>query len=97
MLFNSYAFIFGYLPITLIGFFLLGRTSQRLAALWLAAASLFFYGWWDERYVGLLLVSIAFNFGAGYLIGRQVSQPVSPSARQPVSQKSCWSQPSLST
>lgn len=77
MLFNSYAFIFGYLPITLIGFFLLGRSSQRLAALWLAAASLFFYGWWDERYVGLLLCSIAFNFGAGYLIGHKLGQPAS--------------------
>jgi hypothetical protein len=36
MLFNSYAFIFGYLPNTLIRFFWLGRTSHRFAALWLA-------------------------------------------------------------
>jgi len=85
MLFNSYAFIFGFLPITLIGFFWLGRSSQRLAALWLAAASVFFYGWWDVRYVVLLLTSVAFNFGAGQLIGRRVtgerSEPVSPSAK----------------
>lgn len=42
MLFNSYEFIFGYLPITLTGFFLLARNSHRLAALWLAGVSLFF-------------------------------------------------------
>ena len=82
MLFNSYVFIFCFLPITLIGFFLLGRTSHRLAALWLAAASLFFYGWWDERYVGLLLASIAFNFGAGFLIGRSVAQQNGTSAHR---------------
>jgi len=81
MLFNSYVFIFCFLPISLIGFFWLGRSSQRLAALWLAGVSLFFYGWWDVRYVGLLLASIAFNYGAGYLIGRKL--PVEPS--EPVS------------
>jgi len=73
MLFNSYTFIFGFLPITLMGFFWLGRSSQHLAALWLAAASVFFYGWWDARYVGLLLASIAFNFGTGYLISRKLT------------------------
>ena len=85
MLFNSYIFIFGFLPVVWLGFFQIGKTSHALAALWLAAASLFFYGWWDLRYVALLLGSIAFNYAAGYLIGRRVSQPVSPSARQPVS------------
>jgi len=90
MLFNSYVFIFCYLPITLIGFFLLGKTSHRLAALWLAGASLFFYGWWDVRYVGLLLGSITFNYGAGYLIGRGLtgerSEPVSTQHPAPSTQ-----------
>lgn len=65
MLFNSYLFLFLFLPITAIGFFQLGKYSQRLAALWLFAASLFFYGWWNPAYVGLLLGSIIFNYGAG--------------------------------
>ncbi len=105
MLFNSYIFIFGFLPVVWLGFYQIGKSSHAMAALWLAAASLFFYGWWDVRYVGLLLASITFNYAAVYLIGRKVNQPVSPSARQPVSpsarqpvsQKSCWFQPSLST
>jgi len=66
MLFNSYPFVFLFLPITLAGFFALGRRSRGLAIAWLALASLFFYGWWNPAYVGLLLASITFN----YLIAR---------------------------
>ena len=70
MLFNSHAFIFLFLPLTLLVFFALGRFSAKLAAGWLAAASLFFYGWWSPTYVALLLVSILFNFAAGGAIVR---------------------------
>jgi len=65
MLFNSYEFIFLFLPTTLLVFFALGRYNRRLAAGWLAAASLFFYGWWNPVFVGLLLGSIAFNYTVG--------------------------------
>ena len=71
MLFNSYEFIFLFLPVTLIGFFGIARTSNRLAALWLAAASLFFYGWWSPQYVLLLLLSITINYASGYFIGHR--------------------------
>ncbi len=80
MLFNSYIFIFAFFPIVFFGFFRIGKQSQALALLWLAVASLFFYGWWDVRYVGLLLSSIGFNYCAGYLMARRVAHPlVSPS------------------
>ncbi len=69
MLFNSYNFIFVFLPIVFFGMFFLGRTSHRLAALWMGLASLTFYAVWDSRFVLLLLASIAFNYGAGYWIG----------------------------
>lgn len=69
MLFNSYSFIFLFLPITFAGMFWLGRYSHRLAALWLGLASLAFYAVWDSRLVLLLLASVAFNYGAGYWIG----------------------------
>ena len=74
MLFNSYIFIFAFFPIVFFGFFRIGKHSHALASLWLAAASLFFYGWWDVRFVSLLLGSIAFNYAAGYLIGHRGSQ-----------------------
>ncbi|WP_295391969.1 MBOAT family protein [uncultured Thiodictyon sp.] len=69
MLFNSYSFIFIFLPIAFAGMFWLGRYSHRLAALWLGLASLAFYAVWDSRMVLLLLASVAFNYGAGYWIG----------------------------
>jgi len=71
VLFNSYPFIGLFLPITLIGFFLIATRSHALAALWLGLASLFFYGWWNPKYVPLLLGSIAFNFLVARAIGRQ--------------------------
>ena len=63
MLFNSYEFLFFFLPAALLGYFLLGRTAHsRLANLWLVVASLFFYAWWDASFLPILLVSIAFNY-----------------------------------
>ena len=74
MLFNSYAFILAFLPVVLAGFFVLGRWHRRLAAGWLVLASLFFYGWWDPRYVALLLGSAALNFAIGVALGRKRSR-----------------------
>ena len=71
MLFNSCGFILVFLPFVFFGFYLIGRYSHNLASQWLAAASLFFYGWWDVRFVGLLIGSIMFNYGAGFLIGHR--------------------------
>ncbi|HEY6454257.1 MAG TPA: MBOAT family protein [Steroidobacteraceae bacterium] len=72
MLFNSFIFALLFLPITLGGFFLIARRSHGAAALWLALASLVFYGWWNPRFVTLLLASVAFN----YLIGRAIARAV---------------------
>lgn len=74
MLFNSYEFIFVYLPLVVIGFFWIARFGHRWAAAWLVVASLVFYGWWNPKFVSLLLASIAFNYGAGIAIGRATSQ-----------------------
>lgn len=84
MLFNSYVFIFAFFPIVFLGYFHIGKSNHALASLWLAATSLFFYGWWDVRYVILLLCSVVFNYGAGYLIACRSSafnQQVSMSAK----------------
>ena len=74
MLFNSYAFILGFLPVTLAGFFLLGRWNTTMAAGWLAAASLVFYGYWNVAYVPLLVFSIVCNFW----VGVRLAAPASP-------------------
>lgn len=70
MLFNSYGFIFIYLPIVLLGFFWLARVGENLSAAWLACASLFFYGYWNPNYVLLLLLSIISNYAFGLWIAR---------------------------
>ena len=68
MLFNSFVFIFLFLPVVCVGFFVLAKASPRLAAGWLTVASLVFYGWWNPVYVPLLLASIAFNYATGMRI-----------------------------
>jgi len=73
MLFNSLPYILVFLPLTLAGWFALARLNPRGGRLWLAAASLLFYGWWDWRYLALLLGSIAFNYGASRLIAGAAS------------------------
>jgi|SaaInlStandDraft_6_1057023.scaffolds.fasta_scaffold27026_2 alginate O-acetyltransferase complex protein AlgI len=71
MLFNSYIFIFLFLPIVLLGFHLIGKQGHhRVAIAWLVGVSLFFYGWWNPAYLGLMLVSILFNYGVGVSLGR---------------------------
>lgn len=68
MLFNSFAFIFCFLPLTAAGFFVLGHWSRTAAAVWLLAASLAFYAWWDVRYLVLLGISILVNFRFGLVL-----------------------------
>lgn len=69
MLFTNISFAFLYLPIVLLGYFVLGRRSERAAAAWLFAASVFFYGYWMPEFTLLLLASIAGNFWVGGRIG----------------------------
>jgi alginate O-acetyltransferase complex protein AlgI len=71
VLFNSYVFIFGFLPIALAIFFLLGKSGRRGPALaWLFAASLFFYAWWNPADLPFLLLSIALNYSLAVALRR---------------------------
>jgi D-alanyl-lipoteichoic acid acyltransferase DltB (MBOAT superfamily) len=64
MLFNSYAYCFAFLPLTWLGYFYLNRLGYlRWATGFLALASLVFYGWWDVRYVPLIVFSMTLNYG----------------------------------
>ncbi|WP_029583262.1 MBOAT family protein [Bradyrhizobium sp. URHD0069] len=68
MLFNSYQFIFLFLPIALAGYFVLGRLGNLAPVIWLALASLVFYSVSNWQFVLLLLASIAFNYVIGLLL-----------------------------
>jgi alginate O-acetyltransferase complex protein AlgI len=78
MLFNSYSFIFLFLPFVLLGYFALGRRSNLTPVAWLALASLVFYAFGGWQFVPLLLLSIAFNYGVGYLL---IARKLGPGAR----------------
>jgi len=70
MLFNSYPFIFIFLPVTFIGMFMIGRLSQRVAIWWMGLASLIFYAYWSAYFVLLLLSSVVFNYLTAHWIRR---------------------------
>ena len=69
MLFNSFEFLFFFLPFTLIGYHFLAKQGfHKTAMSFLTLASLFYNSWWDVRYLPLILASLLFNFGMGRLI-----------------------------
>lgn len=63
MLFNSYLFIFAFLPITLVGFDIVGRLDSRPAVLaWLIGCSVAFYGLWNPLSLAIIAPSMAINY-----------------------------------
>jgi alginate O-acetyltransferase complex protein AlgI len=75
MLFNSFEFLFGFVPLTLAVFFLLGvRGAPRAALAWLVLASLFFYGWWNPIYLLLIGASILLNYAIGVRLLQEPSR-----------------------
>src|SRR4051794_18477811 len=81
MLFNSYPFLFLFLPLVLCGYFFIGRRHQVSAAMFLALASMFFYGWWNPLYVPLLLLSISVNYTVARVTGPAVARGATRTAR----------------
>jgi alginate O-acetyltransferase complex protein AlgI len=75
VLFNSYVFVAAFLPLTLAGFALACRFGRLPAALLLLLASLVFYGWWNPRFLPLLVVSVGANYAASALIAHHASRP----------------------
>ncbi len=66
MLFNSFEFIFLFLPITALLYYLFVRQLGHEFGLgFLVVASLFFYAYWNPVYVFLILFSIAINYALG--------------------------------
>jgi alginate O-acetyltransferase complex protein AlgI len=83
MLFTQFEFIFIFVPVTISGYFLLARLfkSSTPRLIWLTAASLFFYGYWDARFLPVIGLSIVIN----YLFGlRLIAEPVGSRERKRV-------------
>lgn len=72
MLFNSYEFLFLFLPITFFVYFYLNSLRLTEASKgFLVFSSLFFYSWWNIIYLPLILSSMLFN----YVVGNTLSRP----------------------
>ena len=71
MIFNSFEFLFLFLPVVFILFYLLNKLNFTFSKLWLLFASLFFYGYWNPSYLPLILSSLVINYIVGTLLGKE--------------------------
>ena len=63
MYFNSYIFILAFLPITLLGYYLINKTKKYgMGTLWLLAASLVFVGYLNPYYTVTTTVSVVIGY-----------------------------------
>lgn len=73
MLFNSFEFLLVFLPIVLVGFFVLGRVAGLASALvWVIVCSLIFHGFTHASFTSIFVFSIVVNYGFGALCGNDV-------------------------
>lgn len=63
MLFNSFIFLFAFLPVTYAVFWALRTARSRY--IWLAVTGYVFYGYWDWRFCFLMLLSTTVSYFAG--------------------------------
>ena len=72
MLFNSYFFLFLFLPLALAGWFLLNRCRQyKLAQGFLIGMSLWFYAYYNISFLWVIAGSCIFNYGISALLFRK--------------------------
>lgn len=69
MLFNSLDFAF-FLPIVFVLYWWVAQWGLRAGNLLLLLASYVFYGWWDWRFLGLILFSTVVDYAVGRALGR---------------------------
>jgi alginate O-acetyltransferase complex protein AlgI len=67
MVFSAPTFLFLFLPMALLGFFVMPKAGRTP---FLVAASLFFYAWGEQQLVLLLMGSIVLNWALALLIAR---------------------------
>ena len=67
MLFNSWTFVW-FLILFFIGYWFTFNKTVRLQNAFIALSSFIFYGWWDVRFLLLLLLSLIVDFSVGYYL-----------------------------
>lgn len=77
MLFNSYIFIFAFLPVTVTGYYILNHFKKfRIANAFLILMSLWFYGYFNYMYLFVIGGSILTNWIISQIINRQHSEAI---------------------
>jgi alginate O-acetyltransferase complex protein AlgI len=71
LVFTSDVFLFAFLPIALAIYYALPRYRNEF----LTAASYVFYGWWDPRFVLLMMTSTVVDYFAGAAIAAPAASP----------------------
>lgn len=67
MAFTTMSFLFVFLPLTILGYYLI---HPKLKNLFLLAASLAFYAWGEPKFILIFMVSIAANYTIALLINK---------------------------
>ena len=80
MTFQSIEFLI-FLPVVFLLYWVIGAKSKTVQNYILVAASLVFYGWWDWRFLGLLLLTVF----STYLAGKKMSETYNPKNRKLIS------------
>jgi len=71
MLFNSFEYIFLFLPIVFFGYFYLNRKKLTVGSrIWLVLSSLFFYAYWKFSFLPIILLSFISNYIFGFLLAK---------------------------
>jgi alginate O-acetyltransferase complex protein AlgI len=73
MLFNSIDFAI-FLPIAFAVYWFVLKNHLRLQNGWIVAASYLFYGWWDWRFLALIIISTMTDFLIGLALGSESSK-----------------------
>lgn len=82
MLFNSFEFIFVFLPITLLLYYTLNKFNYfKGAKVVLVVASLYFYAFFNLSYLPIILSSIVINYLVGYRLSRLQYSKKAPTRR----------------
>ncbi len=77
MIFNSIDFIFLFLPIAILGYFILNRFKKyELSKVYLVLCSLFFYGYYNKWYLLIMISSLTVNFFIGNMIHNHISENI---------------------
>lgn len=70
MLFSEAVFLFAFLPIVLVVYYVLFRGMRTAQNVFLLLASLLFYAWGEPRFLPVMVLSIAMNYGFGRWVHR---------------------------